>query len=43
MRNHGYDLPDMVWKTSYGCNYTLDRNSYLQYQGWLLESDTKFS
>jgi len=34
MSNEGYDLPDWVGMTSYRCNYTLDRNSYLLYQGW---------
>ena len=31
MRNRGYDLPDWVPKTSYRCNYTPDRDSYLLY------------
>jgi len=34
MRNQGYELPDSVGKTSYPCNYTLDRDSYLPYRGW---------
>jgi len=43
MRNQGYDLPDWVWKTSYRCNYSLDRDSYLPYRGWLIDSHTQFS
>jgi hypothetical protein len=43
MRNQGYDLLDWVVKASYRCNYTLDRDSYLLYRGWLLDSHTEFS
>jgi len=41
-RNHGYNLPDWVHKTSSGCYYTSDRDSYLQYRGWSIDSHTKF-
>jgi len=43
IRNQGYNLPDWVGKTSYRCNYTPDRDSYLPYRGWHLDSHTKFS
>jgi hypothetical protein len=33
MTNQGYDLPAWVGKTLYPCNYTLDQDSYLPYQG----------
>jgi len=42
MRNQGYDLPDWVGKTSYRCYYTPDRDSYLPYRGWSIDSHTKF-
>ena len=32
--NQGYQLPDWVGKSSYRCNYMLDRDSYRAYQGW---------
>jgi len=31
MRDQGNNLPDWVGKTSYRCNYTADRDSYLPY------------
>jgi len=34
LRNQEYNLPDWVGKTSYRCNYTLDRDLYLLYRGW---------
>jgi hypothetical protein len=34
MSNQGYDLPNWVGMTSYRCNYTPDRDSYLLYRGW---------
>jgi len=43
MRNQGYDLPDWVGKTSYRCDYTPDRDSYLPYRGWSIDSHPKFS
>jgi hypothetical protein len=43
MRNPRYDLPDWVGKTSYRCNYSPDRESYLPYQGWSIDLHTKFS
>jgi hypothetical protein len=43
MRNQGYNLPDRVGKTSYQCNYTLDRYAYPLYRGWLLDPHVKFS
>jgi len=43
MRNQGFDLPDWVGKTSYRGNYTPDRDSYLPYRGWSIESHTKFA
>jgi hypothetical protein len=43
MRIKDYELPDWVVSTTYGCNYTPDRDTYLQYQGWQIESHTKFS
>jgi len=42
MRNQGYDLPDWVGKTSYRCYYRPDQDSYLLYQGWSIDSHTKF-
>jgi len=32
--NHGYDLPEWDWKTSYWCYYAPDRDLYLHYWGW---------
>jgi hypothetical protein len=43
MSNNGYDLPDWVGMTWYRCYYTPDRDSYLLYWGWSIESYTKFS
>jgi len=43
MRNQGYHLPDWVGNTSYRCNYTPDRDLYLLYRGWYIDSHTKFS
>jgi len=43
MRNQGYDLGDRVWKTSYRGDYWPDRDSYLPYRGWSIDSHTKFS
>jgi len=43
MRNQRYDSPDRVGKTLYLCNYRPDRDSYLLYRGWYIDSDTKFS
>jgi hypothetical protein len=40
MRNPGYDLPDWVGKTSYRYIYTADRDSYLPYRGWSIDSHT---
>jgi len=34
IRIQGYNWPDWVGKTSYRCNYTPDRDSYLPYWGW---------
>jgi len=34
MSNQGYDLPDLVGKSSYWYYYMLDRDLYLPYQGW---------
>jgi len=42
MTNQGYDLPDWDEKTSYWCNYTPDRDSYLPYRGCYIDSHTKF-
>jgi len=36
-------LPDWVGKTSYRCYYTPDRDSYLPYWGWSIDSHKKFS
>jgi hypothetical protein len=30
----GYDMPDLIWKTWYRCNYTPDYNLYLPHWGW---------
>jgi len=43
MRNEGYDLLDCVGKTSYWCVDKSDRDSYLSYRGWYVDSHTKFS
>jgi len=43
MRNQGYNLPDWVGTTSYQCDYTPDRDSYLPYRGWSIDSHMKFS
>jgi len=43
MRNQGHDFPHWVGKTSYQCDYIPDWNSYLWYQGWIIDSHTKFS
>jgi len=43
MSNHGYDLPDWVGMTSYRCIYMTDRDSYLLYRGWQIDSHTKLS
>jgi len=43
MRNDGYDLPDWVGKTSYQCYFAPDRDWYLPYRGWSIDSHTKFS
>ena len=42
-RNQGYEIPDKVGITSYRCDYMPDRDSYLLYQGWLTDSQKKFS
>jgi len=49
LRNLEYDLlnwvsrrPDWVQKTSYRCYYPPDQDSYLPYQGWSIDSHTKF-
>jgi hypothetical protein len=34
MRNQEYDMPDLVGKPSYRCDYTPDRDSYLLYWRW---------
>ena len=34
MRNRGYDLADLIGKTSYGWYYTPNQDSYLPYRGW---------
>jgi hypothetical protein len=39
----GYDLPDWVGKASYRCYYTPDRDSYLPYWGWKIDSHMKFT
>jgi len=43
MANQEYDLPNWVWNTSYRCYYPPDRDSYLPYRGWSIDSHTKFS
>jgi len=43
MGNQGYDLPDSVAKTLYRCYYRPDRDSYVPYRGWYIDSHTKFS
>ena len=43
MRKQGYDLADWVWKTSYQCRFAADRDSYLPYRGWSIDSHKKFS
>jgi len=43
MSNQGYDFHDWVGMTSYRCYYTQDRNLYLLYRGWSIDSHTKFS
>jgi len=43
MQNQAYDLPDLVGKTSYRCNCTPDRDSYLLFQGSQIDLYTKFS
>jgi len=43
MRNLGYDLPDWVGKTSCRCEFAPDQDLYLPYQGWSIDSHTKFS
>jgi hypothetical protein len=43
MRKPEYGMPDWVGKTLYGCNYMPDWDSYLLYQGWEIDSHTKFS
>jgi len=43
MRNQGYDLPDWVEKTSYWCYDPPDRDSYLPFRGWSIDSHMKFS
>jgi hypothetical protein len=43
MRNLGYDLPDVIGKTTYQCNYLVDRDTYLLDRGWYIDSHTKFS
>ena len=42
IRKQGYNLPDWVQKTSYGCYYPPDRDTYLPYRGWSIDSHTKF-
>ena len=41
MKNPDYYLPDWVQKTSYWCYYASDRDWYLQYRGWYIDSHTK--
>ena len=43
MRNQEYEFPDWVQKTSYRCYNPPDRDSYLPYREWEIESPTKFS
>jgi hypothetical protein len=43
MTNQGYTLPDWIGKTMYWCYYTLDRNLYLPYWVWQIDTDRKFS
>jgi len=38
-----YDFPDWVGKISNRCNDTPDRNIYLPYRGWYIDSHMKFS
>ena len=43
MRHQEYEWPDWVLKRSYQCDNLPDRHSYLPYQGWYIDSHTKFS
>jgi hypothetical protein len=43
MTNQEYNVPDRVKKTSYRCYFPPDRDSYLPYRGWSIDSHTKFS
>jgi len=43
MRNQGYDGPDWVGKTLFWFYFVPDRDLYLPYRGWSLDSHTKSS